>query len=606
MLDATRLVGPRVADSEGSDMDDRQYRHGGQRALRPGIALLALIATMALTAGSASAIPFELPNHQVVSYMAIEGKPAPSNLRPSGPETFNAPLGGEIFNGPLGYMQYSGGPVMPSSTNYVFKWVGSNYTGPAFGSGGGCGTDVTPVTCTDIPTGVNTYFQDLATASQTNQPNMDQVATQFVANGGAPNFNVQAGGVITDTNPYPNSGCSSAPAVAGGRCLTNTQIQTELQNFLSAAGKPAGLTNEYYVVMPQGVATCFDAAGQQCSGNASQNVVFCAYHSRTATASQYIYSNIPDVTEIEGCDPFSSGSPGGNPFCASVVCIWPNGFGDGVMSAVSHEHNESTTDPEPNNAWADWSVVHNKPGDENGDKCNFDGMDDPDRTVHSNGDGTFTPSNQTVGSHRYLVQREFSNQGVATQPCVNHYTPTGTAPPASFSTNASGLTVNFSAAPGAAQYVWQWNDDVTPGDSPQQFTEATSSPNISHAFPQAGTYTVALTAMAADGRTVASSQNVTVSQGGPPPPPPNGAPNTTITKTKIKKRKRKAKFGFRGSGGTGSLHFQAKINGIPWTAVRSPVVVKHLKKHKDYTFKVRAIDSQGVKDATPAKKKFRL
>jgi hypothetical protein len=478
----------------------------------------------------------------------------------------------------------------------------------------GCGTNVTPVTCTAIPDGVNTFFQDLAAASAGNQPNMDQVATQYVANGAAPNFTVQAGGLITDTNPYPSSGCSSAPAVAGGRCLTDGQIQTELQNFLSSHSFQNGLSNEYYVVMPSGVASCFDSAGQQCSGNASQNTVFCAYHSRTATSGQYVYANIPDVHEINGCDPFSSASPSGSNFtCDSNssfdTCIWPNGFGDGELSAVSHEHNESITDPEPNNAWADWSQLHNKPGDENGDKCNSDSLDDPNVVFHDDGSNggfgeAFTPSNQTIGSRRYLIQREFSNQGFA---CVSQYSPTGSVPPAAFSASASGLNVTFSAQPGAAQYVWQFNDDVAPGDSPQQFTETTTSPNITHAFPQAGSYTVALTAMASNGRSVAASHNVTVANAPPPPPPPTtGPPNTQITKTKLKPRKKKAKFTFSGHGGVGKLHFQCEVGSISWTGCGSPVVVKHLKKHKRYTFKVRAIDSRGKKDPTPAKKSFKL
>lgn len=586
-------------------MDDRTYPHVRGR-LGAGATLVAVVAAMAIGAAPAGAVPFRLTPRHTVSYMPINGHPAPSNVRPSNADTLNQPLGREIFGSALGYMNYSGGPVMPSSTNFVFKWVGSNYTGPPFDSGSTCGTDTAPVSCSAIPDGVNTYFQDLAAASAVNSPNPNQVATQFVANGGAPNYSVSAGGMITDTNPYPNSGCPSAPPVAGGRCLTDAQIQAELQSVLAALGKPNGLTNEYFVVMPKGVGSCFDSAGQQCSGNAGANPVFCAYHSRTATSSQYVYSNIPDVSDLAGCDSFASTSPGGNDFCSNFLCIWPNGYGDGVMSAVEHEHNESMTDPEPNNAWADWSQLHNKPGDENGDKCNFDAMDDPDRTIHTNSfgplSGSFTPSNQTIGSHRYLIQMEFSNQNFA---CLSHYTPTGSAPPAAFSASGHGLNVTLAAQSGAAQYVWQFNDDVAPGHSPQQFTETTTSPTITHAFPQVGTYTVALTAMAADGRSAAVSHSVTVVNA-PPPRPPAGPPNTAITKTKLKPRKKKAKFTFSGSGGVGRLHFQCEIGSIHWTTCGSPVVVKHLKKNKSYTFKVRAIDSRGKKDPTPAKKRFTL
>src|SRR3954447_2858424 len=276
------------------------------RRARAGVVIVAVVIALALGAVPASAILYRTHGGHYLSYARIQGKPAPSNVKPS--NSLAAPVGGEIFNGAKGYMAYSGGPVMPSSTNYVFKWVGSNYTGPAFDTGGTCGTDVAPVTCSSVPEGVNTYFQDLAAASAANSPNPNQVATQYVANGGAPNFTVSAGGIITDTTPYPNSGCSSAPPVAGGRCLTDAQIQAELQSVLSALGKPNGLTNEYFVVMPKGVASCFDSAGQSCSGNAGAHPVFCAYHSRTATTGQYVYSNIPDVSDLEGCDSFTSTS----------------------------------------------------------------------------------------------------------------------------------------------------------------------------------------------------------------------------------------------------------------------------------------------------------
>ena len=38
---------------------------------------------------------------------------------------------------------------------------------------------------------------------------------------------------------------------------------------------------------------------------------FCAYHSTTDTTSHDIYSNIPDMDDITGCDPFASNSPQG-------------------------------------------------------------------------------------------------------------------------------------------------------------------------------------------------------------------------------------------------------------------------------------------------------
>src|SRR3954452_6369908 len=200
------------------------------RRARAGVGIVAVVIALALGAVPASAILYRTHGGHYLSYARIQGKPAPSNVKPS--NSLAAPVGGEIFNGAKGYMAYSGGPVMPSSTNYVFKWVGSNYTGPAFGSGGGCGPDAHAVSCSSIPNGVNTFFQDLHTASVANAGNMDQVASQYVANGGAPNFSVSAGGIIPVTDPYPADGCPRDTSVTGSRCLTDAQIQAELQSYL--------------------------------------------------------------------------------------------------------------------------------------------------------------------------------------------------------------------------------------------------------------------------------------------------------------------------------------------------------------------------------------
>jgi hypothetical protein len=527
-----------------ASQDDR----GTRSRLRAGLGLFTLVAALALGAAPAGAILYRLHNGHNVSYEKIVGKPAPSNITPSNAARSSAlsvtPSHGEIF-GTTGYLNYSGGPVMPSSQNFVVNWDPGTFgppqpfpNGNAYGTGSSCGNGsggsfTTP--CSGYVDGVHSFFQDLQAATAANQPTTNQVATQYVANGGAPNYSSSSGGaVLTDTAPYPASGCPAAPS--GGICLTDTQVQNELQRFLAANGEPNGATNEYFLLTPPGVAMCFDTGGQECSANAGPGGkgVFCAYHSRTATSSQYIYSNIPDMDNITGCDPFVTGSSGGGSPCDFQTCIWPNGWADGVLSAVSHELNESITDPEPNNAWADWGQAHNKPGEENGDKCNADAGDDPSTVYHDNGDFSVTPSNQTIGTRRYWVQMQWSNQNLS---CLNHYTASGTAPTSSFSVASSGTSANFTASPGAAQYVWQFNDDVAPGDSPQQFTVTTTSPTISHTFPQLGTYTVALTAMSGTGLSQASSQNVTLTN--PPPPPTN---TFNFGKPKLNKKNGTAKL----------------------------------------------------------------
>jgi hypothetical protein len=93
------------------------------------------------------------------------------------------------------------------------------------------------------------------------------------------------------------------------------------------------------------------------------------------------------------------------------------------------------------------------------------------------------------------------------------------------------------------------------------------------------------------------------------PAPLVAAPSTKVTKAKVSSRKRKATFTFKGSDGTGALHFRCKLTGQSkelkrWKACSSPKAYKHLKKSK-HVFEVEAIDSTG-KAGPAAKKKFRI
>jgi hypothetical protein len=476
--------------------------------------LTAVAAVLVIGVTPASAILYRISPGHWVSYEARQGKPTPHTSPKS--MRLSAASNYEIFNGSDGYLNYSGGPVMPSSTDYVFVWNGSNYAGSPFGSGNNCGfadgsgNYNTP--CSSYVQGVQTYFQDLAAASGSST-NSNAVSTQYNdAAGHNVNYSVTYGGLINDTDAFPTNGCPGAPNVSGGRCLTDQQVQNELQSYLSSHGYPTGMDKEYFVLTPPGVASCFDAGGNVCSGNAGPGGTpyFCAYHSTTDTTSHYIYSNIPDMDDITGCDPFASTSPQGNTDCDPNdfwTCVWPNGWADGVLSAVSHEHNESLTDPQPNNAWADWSGGPRPLGDENGDKCNADAGDDPNAVWWQDPSNPFkgTPYNETINGRHYYIQREWSNENMG---CYSTYSLS--APPgATFvSHTVSGRNVSFNASGsggGIAQYVWQFNDG--PG---QTTTVKTTSATISHTFPSAGIYKVALTTMAGSGRSRGTAKAVDV------------------------------------------------------------------------------------------------
>jgi PKD repeat protein len=436
------------------------------------LAVLAGVVLLGVSAAPAGAIIVRTANGKYLSYAAMSGAKTPKAQR--------------IFDAALTNLDYSGGPVMPSNTDYVLVWNPSNYGSHTPFQG----NNAYPL---NFLGGVARYFSDLA-ADSGHSSNSDAVSTQYNdANGNTAAYNSHFGGTLTDTDPLPASGCPKA-AFPNDICITDAQLQTEINSFLSAHGLPADLSHEYFVVTPPDVASCFDSGGSQCSANAVQNQFYCAYHS-ASSPNGYIYSNIPDLAGVFGCDPFVT-------FCPNFNCFYNNGPADGVLSAISHEHNESITDPQPNNAWTDWG---SNVGGENGDKCNNDGMNDPNLVTQNDGHGNDTPYNEVMSNTHYLLQREWSNQ---TTQCLDSFTANGTAVSASFTSSpAGGNTVSFNASgsTGAFYYVWQFNDG--PG---QTTTQETIFPTISHTFPNSGPFTVGFTVMALDGTSKGAAHSVFV------------------------------------------------------------------------------------------------
>jgi hypothetical protein len=465
---AGRVAGPRAG------VDARAPRRAKLRALVRRCALVLALAACVLAAGSARApaVIVHLANGRTLSYQPLRGAGT------------IAPLDKFFSN-----LDYNGGPVMASNTNYAFYWDPSG--GAAYPS--------------DYAPGINQYLTDLAHDSG-GQQNVDSVSVQYNdAAGQFANYESHFGGAILDTAPYPANGCTRAEV-----CLTDKQIHTELANYVTAHGLPHDLAHEYFVLTPPGVESCFEAAGRECSAG-STAPVFCAYHGNSPIGqTELIYANDPYVTENPGCDD-------GN---------HPNGSSsDGALEGgLSHEHNESITDPEPNHAWTDLGGS----GGEIGDKCG-ESLGSP---LGSAPDGA--TYNQVINEHLYWYQEEWSNQS---NQCLQRLTFSGAEPTATFTGEAdAGNEISFDAsgstAPGVvARYNWQFNDG--PGISTP--VESTT-PTVAHVFPKAGTYLVALTVFAADGTSIGTARTILV---GTPPAPsvtsvaPGNGPASGGTSVKI-------------------------------------------------------------------------
>jgi hypothetical protein len=223
---------------------------------------------------------------------------------------------------------------------------------------------------------INQYFTDVAHDSGGTQ-NVYSVATQYSDGSGAIQYQSAVGGSYVDKDPLPVSGCDDG---VDPYCLTDVQLQHEIQTVLTAKGWHGGLDHIFFFMTPNGVGSCVDGLHGQCSTND-----FCAYHSAFVDSSieHVVYANEP-----------YQGPPG--------VCTDPSqGFphdtdADTTVNTISHEHNESITDP-LGSGWiaADFG--------ETGDLCVY-------------GYGTAlggTPGvdayNQLINGHHYDLQQEYSN-----------------------------------------------------------------------------------------------------------------------------------------------------------------------------------------------------
>jgi hypothetical protein len=342
-------------------------------------------------ATSAEALVVKLPNGHQVSFAPVHG------------------IGRAAAGAGTGKLEYHGGPVMSSNTNYTLYWA------PA-------GAPEYPA---EYQSGVNRYLEDLAHDSGGEQ-NVDSVATQYSDSAGEfANYDSHFAGALIDTDPYPANGC-----VAAAICLTDAQIQAELKAYIKANGLPHDLNHEYFVLTPPGVEDCFEASSFECSAG-STNPVYCAYHNVISlTGGPLIYANDPYVTGVSGCD--DGEHPNNKP-------------SDAVLEGgLSHEHNESITDPELN-AWYDAK------GNENGDKCRtFNETTEYGTPLGTAPDGS--RYNQIVNGDFYWYQQEWSNEGltckqrvasVSVTPSVTKISPkTG---PASGGTSVKITGTNFTS-----------------------------------------------------------------------------------------------------------------------------------------------------------------
>lgn len=198
------------------------------------------------------------------------------------------------------------------------------------------------------------------------------------------------GGALTDTNAFPatQAGCPTTDGtITVANCLTQTQESTELDNFIQANSLPRGLDHIYFLILPDNVETCVDDFSNCGNVLTLATPRYCAYHSSFNISGHglTLWANEPYIG-------FASGH------CNSgTTSARPNGdVTDHELNVISHEHNETITDP-TSGGWFDVNGAG-----ENGDKCNFNFG----TAIASNSNGNY---NQLINHNPYEIQQEWSN-----------------------------------------------------------------------------------------------------------------------------------------------------------------------------------------------------
>jgi PKD domain len=431
-----------------------------------------------------------------------------------------------------------GGPVVKAHTVNLIFWEGPETEKHGFPEG-------------YVPA-VERYFENVASASGTDA-NVYAVGAQYGDGTGSGEYNVsfnkEADVYMETEKPLPASGtaaedCSDAAAeietdTERSPCVTDKDLHEEIGRARSSA---FGLQNHwesslkhiYFVFTPPEVGGCFfnraeesERASEEANACAFAPGGYCSYHSNFGTQNEpTLYADLPDNGGVEGCDSFE------HPNAAGGV--------DGTLDALSHEHNETITDPLGGSGW------HDLIGNEMADKCvppnAFEEVGgiltglygvplggSPAEVIEESGKLIVRPGtlyNEQIGSGDYWLQTAWSNAAVADEGgCVQRMVPIEfAAPVGARATTPVEFNGESSGEPGDPPYYWVWNF----GDSMQV---GTPEAKTLHTYALPGRYKVTLTVYDKYGNSNTVSKEVEVGEAPTAPPPNETTKTTTVLST---------------------------------------------------------------------------
>jgi hypothetical protein len=291
--------------------------------------------------------------------------------------------------------------------------------------------------------------------------------------GPAAYVSVYAGAVVA-SDPLPANGCIEPPTGPGWTvCLSDAQLQSELLHVIGVDQLPTAGNDIYFLVTPDGLGDCQMSGPSDCALGGGATGSYCGYHSATAQGS-ILYAVVPYNAVLPHCQ---SSNPR------------PNGStADPALSTLSHEQNETVTDPE-GNAWIDGL------GNEIADLC----IQTYGPALGGTGAGIW---DEDIDGGHYYLQELWSNAQASCEP---------RARPASISFIATRSqlrwrTVSFAAraqSPDApiVSYTWSFGNDAS-----------ARGRRVSHAFKRAGVYRVVLRTADSWGNWTYYARSITVTR----------------------------------------------------------------------------------------------
>jgi hypothetical protein len=280
-------------------------------------------------------------------------------------------------------LTFHGGAVLHGHKAYLIYWQPSN---------GGKGVQPFPA---GYQAATDTYMARVAAAAGSHD-NVYSVATQYSDSNGPASYGVSYAPVqsLSDTDPLPASGCDD-PGLSGNACMTDSQLQDEIDTFVQSRGLPRGLGAIYFLVTPPGFASCTEAdASKGCYNEHKSASGYCAYHGDFNLNSHGVtlYANMP-YAGVPLCQ--TGDSPPDHPNNTSA---------DDLASVLSHEQIEVMTDPQSATGKGGW--LNDATGQEIGDLCSRDYGSQLASTPGG-------PYNQLIAGGVYELQTEWSNKANA-------------------------------------------------------------------------------------------------------------------------------------------------------------------------------------------------